>query len=196
MTPKNIIVHHTASPRDTTHIAAIDRYHKDKDWGGGARIPQSSLGWFVAYHYFIEADGKVTQCAKDNELRWHAAARNIDSIGICLAGWFDDGHDSVPTPAQIVALTALLKKLSALYGIPADRIYPHRTFAKKSCYGYHLKDDWAANLVRSKTASYQIIAPRYLAQYKPGDLLHLASGAIVLKVGVKVIPGTTKVVYL
>lgn len=194
MTPKNIIVHHTASARDTTTVQAVDRYHRDKDWGGGARAPKSSRGWYVAYHYFIEANGTVTQCAEDIEIRWHAAARNIDSMGICLAGWFDDGHDSLPTAAQVKSLTELLKFKSKQWGIPADRIYPHRKFANKTCYGLHMGNDWAANLIR--TPYNQITSPAFLAKYKPDQIVRQPDGKILLKKGVVPIPGTTKVIYL
>ncbi|MEK7103276.1 MAG: peptidoglycan recognition family protein [Patescibacteria group bacterium] len=193
MTPKNIIVHHTASARDTTTVKAVDRYHRDKDWGGGAHIAKSTKGWYVAYHYFIEATGVVTQCADDTEIRWHAAERNIDSLGICLAGWFDDGHDDVPTPAQVKSLTELLKFKSKQHNIPAERIYPHRKFANKTCYGLHMGDAWAANLIR--TRYNQITDPKFLAKYKADQILKLPNGKIVLKAGVVPIPGTTKVIY-
>ncbi len=193
MIPKNIIVHHTASARDTTTVQAVDRYHRDKDWGGGARIPKSSLGWYVAYHYFIEVTGAVTQCADDSEIRWHAAERNIDSLGICLAGWFDDGHDTLPTPAQVKSLTELLKFKSKQYSIPASQIYPHRKFANKTCYGLHMGDDWAANLIR--TPYNQITDPKFLKRYKADQIVKLPDGKIVLKKGVVPIAGTTKVIY-
>ena len=193
MTPKNIIVHHTASDRDTTTIQAVDHFHRDKDWGGGARIPKSSRGWYVAYHYFIDAAGIVTQCAEDSEIRWHAAERNIDSLGICLAGWFDDGHDALPTSAQVAALTELLKLKSKQYNIPASQIYPHRKFANKTCYGLHMANDWAANLIR--TPYNQITSPAFLAKYKSNQITKLPDGKIVLNKGVTPIPGTTKIIY-
>lgn len=196
LTPKNIIVHHTASPRDQTTVQAVNNYHRGKDWGGGAHTPPSSLGWYVTYHYFIEANGKLTQCARDDEVRWHAAARNIDSIGICLAGWFDDGHDNLPTAAQVETLTKLLKQKCAQYNIPPSRVYPHRKFAKKSCYGYHLADDWAAKLVSAPTTRYQITNPAYLAKYKATDIEKLPDGRILLKPLVKPVEGTVKTITL
>lgn len=200
MTPKNIIVHHTASVATPGKLQfeAVNRYHRDKDWGGGARSPKSTLGYYITYHYFIDTDGRLIQCAKDTELRWHAGARNIDSIGICLAGQFDDGGNTIPTPQQTETLRALLKRKCAELKIPVERIYPHRAFAKKSCYGFHLSDTWARDLVKeeSKKPSYQITEPRFVGLYKPTDVIKTLDGRITLKPGVKVIPGTTKVVYL
>jgi len=185
-----IIVHHTASDRDTTTAKAVDRYHRDKDWGGGARAAKSSLGWYITYHYFIEASGRVIQCAKDSEIRWHAAAQNPYSLGICLAGWFDDGHDTKPTDAQVQALKSLLNGKSKEYGITKAHINPHRKFARKSCYGYHLSDTWAADLLNGTV--YQITDPRHLSRYRPDQTIKRADGSIVLKEGVTPLPGTTK----
>lgn len=148
-----IIVHHTASEASSgkDQIQGVNNYHRDKDWGGGARAKKSSLGWYVQYHYFIEPSGKVIQCAQDHELRWHAGNQNDRSLGICMAGYFDPGHDPGPTGAQISALKALLVQLSAKYGISPDRVVPHRKYSSKSCYGSLLSDSWASELIIKPT---------------------------------------------
>jgi hypothetical protein len=146
-----IVIHHTASPRDTTTVKSVDTFHKNKDWDTGpgiAKAARSSLGWYVQYHYFIEANGVVTKCANDTELRWHAGpSANTRSIGICLAGWFDEGHDSMPTTAQTNALKQLVRELQQRYGIQTSGIVGHRHFMNKTCPGLHLTDAWIKNLV-------------------------------------------------
>lgn len=146
-TPDKLIVHHTggtdANPlADTSHhtFEIVDAYHKGL-WGF-----RSTLGHYIGYHYFIEKDGKVTQGRADNEEGAHTLGQNTKSIGICLAGNFDA---TLPTEAQIKALTKLLKELSVKYNIPASNIFPHRKFANKTCYGSKLANDWAANLVKT-----------------------------------------------
>ena len=145
-----LIVHHSATSRDSTRVEAVNRYHRDKDWGGGARHPKSSLGWYVAYHYFIEGDGTVTKCANDDELRWHAGNRNGDSLGICMAGRFDKGYDLAPSEAQKNALQKLLIEKSLKYKLKPEQIVPHRKFANKTCYGNNLSDTWAGDLIKVK----------------------------------------------
>lgn len=146
----HIIVHHTATARDTTHAPAINEYHRTKNWGTPAKpvyAKKSSLGSYIQYHYFIEANGKVTQCHRDEEIAWHAGNANTFSIGICLAGYFDKGHDAGPTTAQIDALRQLIIQYSAKYSIPRANIVPHRKYSSKSCYGRNLSDAWAGNLL-------------------------------------------------
>lgn len=150
--PKYIIVHHTggtdANPHaDTSHhtFGVVDGWHK-KLWN----FP-SSLGHYIGYHYFIDSRGKVTQGRAHNEVGAHCIGYNDKSIGVCLAGNFDV---SLPTREQEEALRMLLVRLMSEEHIHIENIVPHRTFAKKTCYGSLLMDDWAQELV-----SYEV--PRY-----------------------------------
>jgi len=138
--PQNIIVHHTLTARDTTTFESVNAYHK-KTFNF-----ISSLGFYIGYHYFITADGKVTRGRADTDIGAHTKEQsmNYKSIGICLAGNFDGEY---PSDAQIVNLKSLLHDLAARYNIGADRIVPHRKYAPKSCYGSRLSDDWARRLV-------------------------------------------------
>ena len=149
----HILVHHTASAGAKTTVAGVDSFHKTKNWGTKTKpayAPKSSLGWYVTYHYFIEWNGKLTQTRTDAEIGWHGNNANPFSIGICMAGWFDPGHDKYPTDAQIKTLTELLRQLVEKYKIKPENIVPHRKFANKTCYGSNLPDDWARNLLMTK----------------------------------------------
>lgn len=148
--PEWLIIHHTggtdANPlTDTSHhtFEIVDYYHK------GLWSFKSSLGHYIGYHYFIEKDGKITQGRADQDEGAHTKGMNLKSLGICLAGNFDL---TLPTEAQITALTELLKELSIKYSIPVANIVPHRKFANKTCYGNKLANDWAANLVKVENA--------------------------------------------
>lgn len=126
---KFIVLHHSLTARDQTTFKAVNEYHKNK-WDFG-----SSLGLHCGYHYFIEADGKVTQARADWEAGAHCKERgkNFDGIGICLAGNFDE---EMPSAEQVVSLKNLVKSLIEKHKIPKQNLKFHRDFAKyKSCPG-------------------------------------------------------------
>lgn len=162
----HLVVHHTASTGPQTTVQAVNRFHRDKNWndnpkGKPIKARESTLGWFVQYHYFIEWNGRVTQTRADWEEGWHANDANPFSIGICLAGWFDPGHDAVTTAPQRDALRILLLELSKKYKIPPQNIVPHRKFnPHKSCYGSVLPDTWAADLIRPIAPPVELTEPR------------------------------------
>ena len=144
-TPQFLIIHHgggtDASPlADTSNqkFEVIDQYHKEKF------NMKSSLGYYCGYHYFIDKTGKLTQARADTDEGAHTVGYNKKSLGICLAGNFDA---TMPSKAQIDTLRALLLRLMKLHGIKAENVVPHRTFAKKTCYGNNLPDNWARSLV-------------------------------------------------
>lgn len=139
--PEYIIVHHTGTSRDTTTFRGVDNYHKRK-WNF-----KSSLGHYIGYQYFIEADGKVTQGRADTDAGAHTKEQrmNYRSIGICLAGHF---NREMPSESQVKSLAKLIASLALKYKIAAERIVPHRHFKPTSCYGTNLADAWASSLVR------------------------------------------------
>ena len=139
-----LIVHHTggtdADPlADTSHhtFEMVNEHHK-KLWNF-----KSSLGYYIGYHYFIDKVGKVKQGRAHTDDGAHTIGKNQSSIGVCLAGNFDA---TLPTKEQSDALGRLLTRLMGELSIPASKIVPHRTFAKKTCYGKRLGDDWARSL--------------------------------------------------
>lgn len=131
-----IIIHHTggsdADPyADTSHhtVSMVDSWHKKIGFN------KSKLGYYVGYHYFIEKDGKVTQCRMHDETGCHTVGYN-QCIGICLAGNFDA---TLPSNEQIASTVKLLKQLKQ----PNTKIVPHRKFAPhKTCYGSKLADNY------------------------------------------------------
>lgn len=137
--PKMIIIHHTsgtdANPlADTSShtFEMVDTYHRSKGWDG------------IGYHWFIEKNGKIKKGRDETKVGAHTVGYNDKSIGICLAGNFDF---SLPTESQIQALTKLMGEIMSRYALPASEIYPHRKFAKKTCYGTRLSDTWASELM-------------------------------------------------
>lgn len=137
--PTVIITHHTggtdAQPlADSSNatVSAIDSWHKLR-WPGFT----SRAGWHVGYHYVIEKDGKLTQTRQHDEEGAHCVGMNRSSIGVCFAGNFDL---TMPTEAQLLVWDELYKKIEKEFpGIPT---FPHRKYARKTCHGRNLSDDF------------------------------------------------------
>jgi N-acetyl-anhydromuramyl-L-alanine amidase AmpD len=136
--PRKIIVHHTASSSRSTTIRMIDDWHKQR------QFTKSVRGFFIGYHFVIDASGYVHRTREDNEIGCHTKGQNDKSIGICLIGNFDFEY---PTIGQINSLGMVLVGLSKQYEIPISQILPHRYFSSTDCYGKRLADDWAQRVM-------------------------------------------------
>lgn len=124
--PDKAIVHHTA--HTTWDYNQVRHFHiNDKGWVD------------IAYHYFIEKDGRLKigrWLAKQGS---HCLGQNTRSAGICLAGHYNIEY---PPTEQ----TATHKKLLVTLGYKV--IGPHRRWqAYRVCYGTLLSDSWAQNLM-------------------------------------------------
>jgi len=138
---KYIILHHTLTNRDKTTFQAVDNYHRNL-WN-----KKSSLGYYLGYHYFINFQGKVYQARNDWEIGIHCYQdnKNLDSIGICLAGNFDQEK---PSQKQLNSLKKLVQDLIDKYNIVFNNLKFHRDYANyKSCPGNNIKNDFYYNLL-------------------------------------------------
>lgn len=153
MKPSKIILHHSggvdANPLQDSSNYTVEQCNLDHK----ARFDFiSSMGSYVGYQYFLDKQGIVTQCRKDDEEGAHTIGQNKSSIGICMAGNFDL---TLPTMSQEMSLRSLLKRKVKEWNIPENMILPHRIYAKKTCYGRNLSDTWGQKLIKDNT----IIAP-------------------------------------
>lgn len=128
--PRNIIVHHTAVSYDQNpnQFKAVDNYHKGLGWG------------MIGYQYLIEKDGTRKVGRDERQVGAHTKEKymNFRSIGICLTGNFDIED---PTIEQKLELLKLINELQAKYRISDEKVFPHRHFAAKSCWGNRLPDN-------------------------------------------------------
>lgn len=166
MLPKNIIIHQSESVTGATNrqFATINRLH------GLApnNFPKSSLGYTMGYHDFIEWDGTLIKARADTDIGAHTIGKNGDSLGVCLAG---DFNQQMPTDAQIATLKKYLLEKMQTWKIPATNIKPHRYWATfslrdgkfikntgqyttwdnclpyKNCPGSNVPDNWGQLLV-------------------------------------------------
>jgi len=117
-----IMLHCSATkPSMNIGVREIRQWHKE-------------MGWLdVGYHFIIERDGTVEEGRPVDVIGSHVKGYNHNSVGVCLVGGVDDANkfDANFTPAQNVALKAVVAKLKALY--PHAAIHGHHDFAAKAC---------------------------------------------------------------
>ena len=142
-TPNKLIVHHTGGTdlnplEDTSHHTA----EMIKQWHVNGK------GWQdIGYNWVIEKSGKIVKGRDEKIDGAHCLGQNSQSIGVCLSGNFDA---TLPTKEQIEAFKTFYKDLIKRYpNITPDKVYPHRKFANKTCYGKKLSDTWASELAKS-----------------------------------------------
>lgn len=143
--PNKIIVHHTggsdANPlQDSSNftLGQCNELHKQRGFS------KSSLGYYVGYHFYIAKNGSYTHTRAYSDEGCHVIGQNRSSIGICMAGNFDA---TLPTKEQVDTLKKLLIKVCTQCKIDKTKIFPHRLYANKTCYGKNLSDTWARDLI-------------------------------------------------
>ncbi len=145
-----ITVHHTtvhaanlarSSARDTA--TSLRRFQEEHMEGS------ESMG-DVGYHFLVDPAGRVYE---GRSLRWrggHAGgANNLQNIGICLLGHFDEER---PTPAALAALGGLLDDLRGRNRIPRSRVYGHGELKPTACAGRNLMS-WVRGYRRVRTTA-------------------------------------------
>lgn len=141
ITPIGIILHHTAVvPGDEsvpTNMGEIDEFHRAR----GFDIRCQGHEYHVAYHYLILPDGTVKAGRPERCQGAHAKGYN-SYLGIALVGDFSstdnpDGSKgpSVPTGAEMRAVTQLCRQLMEKYHIPLQHVLRHSDVARTRCPG-------------------------------------------------------------
>lgn len=117
----NLIVVHCSATTASMNWgrADIDRSHRARGFV------------MIGYHFVIRRDGKIETGRELDKVGAHVEGHNANSIGICMVGGLaavgGRGENNF-TPAQFVALAALLKELRGRY--PQTRICGHRDLSK------------------------------------------------------------------
>lgn len=119
--PEYIIVHHSATPRDSTRFQTIKNNHIGIGWGD------------IAYHHWIsgalDGNGVHISGRPENKIGAHTDTQkmNYRSIGIVVCGDFQptSGNEQ-PTTEQLNTLQQLLDKIRKDRGIPKERVLGHR----------------------------------------------------------------------
>lgn len=116
-----VVIHHSATASGNADI--FDRWHREGNhWDG--------VGYdFVIGNGSDSADGEIEVTFRWTQQRAGAHCggtpdnwANEEAVGICLVG---DFSQEGPTPAQMQALTKLVRFLQHRYDIPISRVYGH-----------------------------------------------------------------------
>lgn len=118
----NLIVHHSASPRDTTTVEKIREWHKARGWDD------------VGYHWVIESSGIIRQGRPPTVKGAHCRGRNWDSWGVCVVGDNTKASEAW-NEAQEDALMRLIGAVRVI--LPGVKVLGHREFggAQTECPG-------------------------------------------------------------
>jgi hypothetical protein len=111
----HLIVHHSASPRDSTTLEDLARWHTDPAKPGG---PFDA----VAYHFVIEGYGRLRY---GRHVRWVGAhsAPNAAKLGVCIVGDQTD-PDERWSSTQLATLRLLVVSLRMI--VPDLDVIGHR----------------------------------------------------------------------
>ena len=135
--PKSIIIHHSASAPQHTTREAVDEWHRDR----GFRE--------IGYHYLIthiKGETKVEIGRNEDENGAHCIGQNTRSIGICVAGSFENPDGTNTDPLSVIpetqwnALVNLCVDICSRYEIAPDRVMGHKeTGAATLCPGFDVE---------------------------------------------------------
>jgi len=148
-----IVIHHTVSSPSTT-MEQVEQWHKSQGFA------------CIGYHKFIEMDGTVKTGRPDWAVGAHAIGANNDSIGICLAGNFEEAP---PTSFQMKALADTIKDIRRVYGnIPyighkdvdpinhptacPGKLFPWEDLKQRLEVNTVAEEDWKKNIMSSAQA--------------------------------------------
>lgn len=136
---KRIILHHSAS--DTGSAKIIHGWHLGQGWAG------------IGYHLVINTDGTIEQGRPLDKVGSHSGpAGNVDSIGICLIGNF---QNYAPKYKQLEALIWAIKKVREVFGdIP---VAGHKDVMATACPGKHFPWAWLKERLEDDEMIYKTI---------------------------------------
>lgn len=123
---RRIIIHHSASPRDTT-VEQITEWHKARGWDS------------IGYNLVVTGSGAVRSGRDLRVPGAHAKGANLDSIGVCCTG-DNTKPEHAWSEVQILSLRAVVRSLEAAF--PGCEVLGHRDVpgAATACPGLDAKE--------------------------------------------------------
>jgi len=141
--PEWIIIHHAL--KKTCSIQDVHNWHLNNGWAG------------CGYHYFIKKDGTIQKGRNEEWNGVHTKGKNLESIGICLEGCYQDygkQTDYKAPEAQLKSLITLTKDIQNRYNIEDDKVAKHAKFANKLCPGNYFQ--WEEYKERLKDNNWKL----------------------------------------
>lgn len=135
-----IVIHHVGEIDRDVSAEEIHQWHQNQGWSG------------IGYHYVIRKDGTIERGRPRTAIGAHAQGFNSRSIGINIAGDFEQAY---PNDEQIESAAKLIAELSDIYGITptANSVVGHRDLMATTCPGQNLYD--ILQTIRGKAIWYQ-----------------------------------------
>jgi len=119
-----VVVHHTANGNPHWGIKECHAWHRD------------GMGWAgCGYNYLVEANGTAYYGRADEDADFvgsHVSGWNSRSVGVCLAGNYDQ---QTPSGANLDVTARIVAMLLKRYGLGVSAIRYHSDLAEKSCPG-------------------------------------------------------------
>lgn len=110
----SLIVHHSASNRDSTTVAMLRAWHREREFDD------------IGYHWVILADGSINIGRSHLVRGAHVKGKNWNTWGVCVVG-DNTKADQKWNGAQERGLLDLIKSVRTL--LPRVGIYGHREVA-------------------------------------------------------------------
>ena len=122
-TTNMVVVHHVGEITRDVSAAEIHQWHLNQDWAG------------IGYHFVIRQDGTIERGRPQDMIGAHAQGFNWESIGINVAGDFEQAQ---PKPEQVESLARLITYLSGDDQYGKLKIVGHRDLMETDCPGQNL----------------------------------------------------------
>jgi N-acetylmuramoyl-L-alanine amidase len=134
---KRITVHHSADREPPNLDGSVSSSAAEVRSIQKAHMEGKETGYAdIGYHFVIDPYGRVFQGRDLTFQGAHAAgANNIQNIGVCLIGNFDE---ETPTKAALDALRKLLDEERAQWKIPRSQVFTHQELKSTECPGRNL----------------------------------------------------------
>jgi hypothetical protein len=137
---QEVVQHHSAGrtcniskEHSEEELRSIDRFHKAKDWGLGARAPK------IVYHYAYDLLGNVWIINDPNDLTWHTKGHNEYTVGVVA---LFNGEEYKPTAAEEKRILRSIRKihnrLFKKYHLYPYDWNPHKHYNPTACCGKYL----------------------------------------------------------
>ncbi len=163
----HIAVHHSAAPADLPpeRIAAYHVYSPTHQWPG------------MGYHFYIGPEGTIYHTQALDRISWHVYKNNSYTVGVCLAGNF---NQTIPPAFQLQAAAWLIAWLMQELRIPLEHVMGHKEYPYNAtaCPGYQWDEGirWKEMLIEAieavRTGKRQPQPKRlkhYVLLWKKGD---------------------------
>ena len=123
----HIVIHHVGLPSGDYSAEKIHKYHQEHNgWAG------------IGYQYVIRRDGTIERGRPLAAVGAQAQGENLHTVGICLAGNF---NEEKVDKKQYQSLVKLVANLAEIYHLPlTGEIVGHRDYNDTTCPGTNLYD--------------------------------------------------------